>query len=135
MRERMMATIRHARSCDDRGAVAVEFALVLIPLLLVVYGIIDFGRAYNAQETLTQAARVGARLAALGKDQATVQTAVANAASSSITVSPSDVSVSGNCSGTDQSETVTVPYKFAYLTPLFPSSHTITITGTATAPC
>ncbi len=36
-------------------------------LLLIVFGIIDFGRALNAQITLTQAAREGARLAALGE--------------------------------------------------------------------
>ena len=53
----------HAR---DRGSVAVEFALLLPLLLLLVFGIIDFGRALNAQITLTQAAREGARLAALG---------------------------------------------------------------------
>jgi hypothetical protein len=50
----------------DRGAVAVEFALVfvfvLLPLLL---GIIDFGRMWFAQVTLTQSAREGARLEAL----------------------------------------------------------------------
>ena len=46
----------------DRGAAAVEFALLLPLLLLLVFGIIDFGRALNAQVTLTQAAREGARL-------------------------------------------------------------------------
>src|SRR5215469_8310359 len=51
----------------DRGAAAVEFALLLPLLLLLVFGIIDFGRALNAQITLTQAAREGSRLAALGE--------------------------------------------------------------------
>jgi Flp pilus assembly protein TadG len=51
----------------DSGAVAVEFALVLPILLLVVFGIIDFGRMLNAQISLTQAAREGARWAALGQ--------------------------------------------------------------------
>src|SRR6266487_401253 len=127
-----MATRRAGRLRDDRGAVAVEFALVLIPLLLVVFGIIDFGRAYNAQQTVTQAARVGARLATLGKNSTTVKNAVVSAATA-LDVKSSDVSVSGDCSGSDVSETVKVHYHFAYLTPLF--SHTITITGRATAPC
>jgi Flp pilus assembly protein TadG len=105
----------------------------LIPLHLIVYGIIDFGRAYNAQETLTQSARVGARLASLGKDSTTVKSAVVNAAASSLTVSASNVTVSGRCTGGDTSETVKVDYQFNYLTPLF--NHTITITGKATAPC
>ena|SRR5947207_5829573 len=128
-----MATRRAGRVRDDRGAVAVEFALVLIPLLLVVFGIIDFGRAYNAQQTVTQAARVGARLATLGKSSSAVKTAVVNAAGTAIDVKSSDVSVSGDCTGSDVSETVKVHYHFGYLTPLF--SHTITITGKATAPC
>ncbi|MFL6099981.1 MAG: TadE/TadG family type IV pilus assembly protein [Actinomycetales bacterium] len=51
----------------DSGAVAVEFALILPILLLIVFGIIDFGRMLNAQITLTQAAREGARWAALGQ--------------------------------------------------------------------
>ena len=55
------------RQARDRGATAVEFALLLPLLLLIVFGIIDFGRALNAQITLTQAAREGARLAALGE--------------------------------------------------------------------
>ncbi len=48
-------------SASDSGAVAVEFALVMIPLLLILMGVIDFGRAYNQQITLTEAARAGAR--------------------------------------------------------------------------
>lgn len=44
----------------------VEFALILPLLLLVLGGIIDFGRAYYEQIVLTNAAREGARMAALG---------------------------------------------------------------------
>ena len=51
----------------DGGAVAVEFALIFPVLLLVVFGVIDFGRMLNAQISLTQAAREGARWAALGQ--------------------------------------------------------------------
>ena len=48
----------------DRGAAAVEFALVLPLLIAMILGMIDFGRAYNQQITLTQLAREGARLIA-----------------------------------------------------------------------
>jgi len=43
----------------DQGAAAVEFAIMLPLLLLLIFGIIDFGRALNAQVTITQAAREG----------------------------------------------------------------------------
>lgn len=49
----------------ERGAVAVEMAIVLPLLLLILVGIIEFGRAYNIQVSLTQAAREGARYAAV----------------------------------------------------------------------
>lgn len=50
---------------DERGAVAVEFALVLPVLLLLLLGIVEFGHAYNAQISLTHAAREGARVMAI----------------------------------------------------------------------
>lgn len=75
-----------SRSAQDRGTAAVEFALVLPLLLLVVLGIIDFGRALNAQITLTQAAREGARLAALGQPNVVGQTQAAATGLSPVTV-------------------------------------------------
>lgn len=54
------------RPAGDRGAVAVEFAILLLPLIVLVFGIIDFGQYYRARITLAQAAREGARLDALG---------------------------------------------------------------------
>lgn len=49
----------------DRGAAAVEFALILPVALLIIFGIIDFGRAYNAQASLNAGVREGARVEAL----------------------------------------------------------------------
>ena len=51
----------------DHGAAAVEMALVLPVLLFLLMGMIDFGRAYNAQIQLSAAAREGVRLASLNK--------------------------------------------------------------------
>lgn len=50
----------------DRGAAAVEMALVMPLLFLMIMGIIDFGRIFNGEIQLSQAAREGARIAALG---------------------------------------------------------------------
>ncbi|WP_323097583.1 TadE/TadG family type IV pilus assembly protein [Intrasporangium sp. YIM S08009] len=47
----------------ERGAAAVEFAIVLPVLFLVIAGIVDFGRAFYAQIELSNAAREGARTA------------------------------------------------------------------------
>lgn len=50
----------------ERGAAAVEFALILLPLVLLVGGIIDFGFGFNAQVGLTHASREGVRVEAIG---------------------------------------------------------------------
>jgi Flp pilus assembly protein TadG len=45
----------------DDGVVAVEFALLAPLLFLLLFGIIQFGRAYNAKVELTSAVREGVR--------------------------------------------------------------------------
>ena len=44
-----------------RGAVVVESALTIGVLFLLLFAIVEFGRAYNIYQTLTDAAREGAR--------------------------------------------------------------------------
>jgi len=60
----VMPRVRRRRH-PERGAAAVEMALVLPVLLFLLMGMIDFGRAYNAQIQLSAAAREGVRLASL----------------------------------------------------------------------
>lgn len=57
-----------------------EFALVLPLLLITVFGLVDFGRAFSMQITLTQAAREGVRVAALGGSAADATARTTNAA-------------------------------------------------------
>jgi Flp pilus assembly protein TadG len=52
----------------EEGAAAVEFALLLPLLVLLVFGIIHFGLAFNSRIQATNAAREGARLAVIGID-------------------------------------------------------------------
>lgn len=53
---------------SERGAAAVEFALVLPILLMIMLAIIEFGRAYNVQISLTHAARETVRYMAIHDD-------------------------------------------------------------------
>jgi hypothetical protein len=45
----------------EHGAVAVEFAIILPVLLLLVFGIIDFGHAWYMKQIIINASREGAR--------------------------------------------------------------------------
>jgi Flp pilus assembly protein TadG len=49
----------------DNGTTTVEFAIVGLLLMVVVFGVIEFGRALFVMNTLTEATRRGARLAAV----------------------------------------------------------------------
>jgi Flp pilus assembly protein TadG len=64
----------------ERGAAAVEFAIVSTILFMIVFGIIEFGRTYSQYEVLQGAAREGARRAAVGATLSQVQQAVTQAA-------------------------------------------------------
>ena len=48
-----------------KGAAAVEFAVVLLPMWTIVMGVIECGRLMSAETILVNAAREGARLAVL----------------------------------------------------------------------
>jgi Flp pilus assembly pilin Flp len=53
---------------DQEGAAAVEFALLLPLLVLLLFGMIEFGFAFNARIQATNAAREAARRAVVGID-------------------------------------------------------------------
>ncbi len=57
---------------SEKGQSTVEFAFVVLILLSLVFGIIDFGRYLHAYLTLDHAAREAARVASLGKDNSEV---------------------------------------------------------------
>ena len=52
----------------ERGTAVVEFALVALPLSLILFGILDFGRALNYFNDVTQLAGQGARAAAVNQN-------------------------------------------------------------------
>jgi Flp pilus assembly protein TadG len=118
----------------------VEFALVLPILLMLIFGIIDFGRAYNAKISLTQAAREGARVRALGGDAVATTNRVQQAAgflAGSVSVDSGvpcpTVPLSSDVA------TVKATYTFSYITPIGAlvgfASGPVTLTGKGVMRC
>jgi Flp pilus assembly protein TadG len=104
------------RAGSDEGASAVEFAIVSFVLVLLLFGIIQFGYLFFQWLETTHAAREGVRWAALGHS-ATEVIAKADAAAPSL-----DLSVPGRVvlltpDGTDPGDPATVRVTFP--TPLF----------------
>ena len=126
--------LRHrADRASERGAAALEFALVLPILLMLVFGIITFGRAYHAKVQLAGGVREGARALALGKTAGEAQAATVDAAGGLI--SAGDVSTSG-CppGGADGTARVEASYDLSYTIPLVRSG-TLTITADGAMRC
>lgn len=63
---------------DESGAVAVEFAILVPIMLIIVFGIIDFGVAINRSMMLDNAAREGARKGSLGATSTEIRNVVAS---------------------------------------------------------
>ena len=127
------------RRRSDRGAAAVEFALVIPILLLLVFGGVEFARLYNEQISLTNAARAAVRTMAIGNSQGPAVTAAIQAAPSlnpslaagNVSFSPAACPTSGGTSITTM--TVTVSYQATLLTGLFGA--TLPLSGEAATPC
>jgi len=67
---------RRLRGRDQRGAAAVEFALVIMPLMFVLYGLIAFAMMFALKQSMTSAASDAARSAiGAGSPAAQVQAA------------------------------------------------------------
>jgi Flp pilus assembly protein TadG len=100
---------------NQRGAAAVEFALLLLPLVLLVTGIIQFGIVFNYYVSITHAAREGVRWAALENPVDFVRTKTIEAAPSlNPALQPTDITVSNPApSIDDQGEPVTVTVTYA----------------------
>jgi len=121
---------RPRRTGADQGSAAVEFALVLPVLLLILFGIIDFGRMMNARIVISQAAHEGARAVAIGADPATVSQVVGRALGSV----GADFTVVQDCAADpDGDAEVEVTYAFSYVTPLLGDG--LTLTSTAVVRC
>jgi Flp pilus assembly protein TadG len=111
---RIPARMRTLRG--NSGNAMIEFALVFPLLLLIVFGISEFGRALRTVQALSSAAREGARLAAVTEpDQAAVTTRV-NEVLTAAQVTSSGIVVEGPLgAGLEQTVRVTVTSDFEVL--------------------
>jgi Flp pilus assembly protein TadG len=80
---------------DECGASAVEFAIIVSVLFMVIFGTIQFGIAYNRYQGLQAAAREGARIAAIDGTQTDVRDRV-RAAQSLFTGTDVQVKIEGS---------------------------------------
>lgn len=106
----------------DRGAAAVEFALLVLPLTLLTFGIIYFGYAFHLQTMLDNAARDGARYFTLSEpteaaDAAT--TAIENSLASTTLNDEYTVALPPVCADTEVVTVTVTSTKVLPLTGLF----------------
>lgn len=102
---------------DQRGAAMVEFAIILPLLLLVVFGILQFGLLFYNYLDLTSATRDGARRAAVSRlslngaqttrDAIAASTSVVDDSQTTVTITPGTPWTSGNAVNVK----VTYPYE------------------------
>jgi Flp pilus assembly protein TadG len=130
---------RRRRDRDQRGAVVVEFALIVPILLLVLFGIMEFGYMLNRDMIIGNASRDGARVASLNGTAAEIRTAITSElAASGIVTPPSKIKIDCRLpdetpcnANTDPVYTakaesgstaiITVTYSYTWITPLVSS--------------
>ena len=112
---------------NERGSSLIEVALTLPLLLLITAGIFEFGRAYQTQQVLTNAAREGARVAVLPNQPAGAAETrtrlyltvgqLPYAADATIDVTSTTISI-GGVTTPGSKVTVSYPYSFMVLQPI-----------------
>ena len=119
----------------SRGSAAVEFALFLPILLMLVFGVVELGSAWYAKQMMVNASREGARLGTLydtdgitdQEVEAHVQTVLTNAGfSSPVTITSTGA---GGSSGQLVRVEVNAAYQFPVLSALIPAVEPVTLTA------
>jgi Flp pilus assembly protein TadG len=100
---------------NERGQTMVEFALVLPILALLLFGVIQFGVAFNNYITITDAARAGARKAAVSREAGDpVGAATAEVVASAGNLDKTQLAISVTPAPWDAGSDVTVTVKYPY---------------------
>ena len=113
---------------DTRGQALLEFALVLPILLLLVLGIVEFGRIWNINQQVSDTTREGARRAVIFDQPPATQQSVhdfmmqrlwdAHVDTTVVTITFSPAA-NWKASGKDETVTVQFPYSFMFFTRAF----------------
>jgi Flp pilus assembly protein TadG len=104
---------RDRRALRERGQGLIEFVLVLPLLGIIILAIVQFGVLYNNYETLTNATRAGARVAAVSSTSSCPGTTEQSVRDASYGLDASQLTVSVPCpwtTGGQLSVTATYPY-------------------------
>lgn len=99
----------------NRGQSVIEFALILPLMLLILFGITEFGRCWMTQNILTSAAREGCRLAIVTAPDVNAVTARVFEVCAAAGVNPSAVVVQGPGGDPERRVTVTVQTDFTVI--------------------
>lgn len=127
------------RQRNERGAAAVEFALILPVLLLILIGVVEFSLGFNAQLSLNQAAREGARNMAIHNNAGAAATAAGNAAgrlAASSVATAFTFSGGGTTCASGRQVTATTTYTLTTVTGFLDAfTGNIVLTGRGTMQC
>jgi Flp pilus assembly protein TadG len=103
----------------EHGQAVTEFALILPVLALLLFGVIQFGIAFNNYLTVTDAVRVGARKAAVSRqaaDPTGTTISQVRSAASDLDQSKLNISVTTDwVQGSDVTVSATYPYSISLL--------------------
>ena len=113
----LMNPIRSFLRRHRRGQSLVEFALIVPIFLILVFAIVDFGMGFHAYITVTNSAREGARLGAVGASSPTIVQRVRDT-SGTLDQSKLTVAVTNAQGQPGQSVVVDVDYQYDLITPL-----------------
>ena len=113
---------------SDRGAAAVEFAIVSMLLITLLMGILEFGYAFFLQGNIAGAAREAARVYAISGDRAAALAAAAPIPDGALVDAPLTCTVGDPV-------TVTITHEYSGLTGGFLIRDPITLTGMGTMRC
>lgn len=98
------------------GQSLVELAIILPVLMVILLGIIDFGRVFYAYVTITNASREGARYGSLHVfEDAAIEQRVIDEAATTVTIDPGEIAVSWDDPEHPNTVTVTVNHDFQTL--------------------